>query len=238
MAVTSPLLLPALESITFENFANVLKDKKFYTGVKNSSLLVVISIFFNVIFGSVTAYCLERFHFRFRKIIFALFFLGMMVPTFVTEIARFKIIQAIGLYNTLGAPVIIYIASDLMQLYIYRQYINKIPVSIDESALIDGCNYFHVFWKIVFPLMVPATVTVVIIKAVNIINDMYIPFLYMPSNRLKTLTTFLMVFSNAQQGSWQKLSAAIILVMIPTVLIYIFFQRYITTGLTAGAVKE
>ena len=143
-----------------------------------------------------------------------------------------------GLYNTLGAPIVIYVASDLMQLYIYRQFISTIPAALDESALLDGCSYFGVFARIIFPLLAPATATVVIIKAITIINDMYIPYLYMPKNKLRTLTTFLMDYANAQQGSWQTLAAGIIVIMLPTILIYVFFQRYILAGIAAGAVKE
>jgi multiple sugar transport system permease protein len=164
--------------------------------------------------------------------------MGMLIPSFVTEIARFKIISGLHLYNTLGAPIVIYIASDLMQLYIYRQFISRIPVSLDESAILDGCSYFGLFQKIIFPLLTPATATVCIIKSINIINDMYIPYLYMPRNQLRTLTTFLMNFANSQQGSWQKLSAGIIIVMLPTILLYVFFQKYILAGVVAGAVKE
>ena len=87
-------------------------------------------------------------------------------------------------------------------------------------------------------LLAPATATVVIIKAITIINDMYIPYLYMPKNKLRTLTTFLMDYANAQQGSWQTLAAGIIVIMLPTILIYVFFQRYILAGIAAGAVKE
>lgn len=238
MIKTSPLLLPAFDKITFENFERVLGDKYLLVGFKNTFLIAFISIIFNIMLGSVTAFILERFEFRFKKVVFALFFLGMLIPTFVTEIARFKIIQGIGAYNTLGAPIIIYVASDLMQLYIYRQFISKISVSLDESALLDGCGYFGLFGRIIFPLLAPATATVVIIKAITIINDMYIPYLYMPKNSLRTLTTFLMNFANAQQGSWQRLAAGIIIVMIPTIIIYIFFQKYILEGVSAGAVKE
>ncbi|MDY3917881.1 MAG: carbohydrate ABC transporter permease [Candidatus Limivivens sp.] len=238
MVNTSPLLLPPLKNITFENFAQVLGDKYLLIGFKNTGILLVVSIFFNVMLGTVTAFIIERFRFRFKKVIVGLFFVGMLIPTFVTEIARFKIINGLHLYNTLGGPIVIYVASDLMQLYIYRQFISTLPVALDESALLDGCGYFQLFARIIFPLLAPATATVVIIKAINIINDMYIPYLYMPKNKLRTLTTFLMNFANAQQGSWQKLAAGIIIIMLPTVLIYIFFQKYILAGVAAGAVKE
>ena len=238
MVKTSPLLLPPLERITFENFAKVLKDKYLLVGFKNTGIILVVSIFFNVLFGTMTAFIIERFNFKFKKVIVGLFFAGMLIPTFVTEIARFKIINGLMLYNSLGAPIVIYVASDLMQLYIYRQFISTLPTSLDESALLDGCDYFGLFWRIIFPLLAPATATVVIIKAINIINDMYVPYLYMPKNSLRTLTTFLMNFANAQQGSWQKLAAGIIIIMLPTIVIYVFFQRYILAGVAAGAVKE
>jgi len=238
MAVTSPLSLPGWDRITLENFKKVLSNKYLLIGFKNIGIILVASLVFNVMFGTITAYIIERFQFRGKKIIVSLFFAGMLIPTFVTEIARFQIIQRMHLYNTLGAPIIIYIASDLMQLYIYRQFISGISVSLDEAALMDGCSYFGLFTRIIFPLLTPATATVCIIKAINIINDMYIPYLYMPKNKLRTLTTFLMDYANAQQGSWQYLAAGIIIVMVPTIVLYVFFQKYILAGVAAGAVKE
>lgn len=238
MVNTSPLALPPIERITFKNFIKVLTDKYLFIGLKNTAIILAVSLFFNVIFGTVTAYVIERFNFKGKGFVVMLFFAGMLIPTFVTEIARFRIISGLGLYNTLAAPMIIYIASDLMQLYIYRQFISKISVSLDESAILDGCSYFGLFTRIIFPLLAPATATVCIIKAINIINDMYIPYLYMPKNKLRTLTTFLMNYANAQQGSWQTLAAGIIIIMLPAILLYIFFQRYILDGVVAGAVKE
>lgn len=171
---------------------------------------MIVSLIFNVMFGTITAFIIERF----------------------------QIIQGLHLYNTIGAPIVIYVASDLMQLYIYRQFISGISVALDEAALLDGCSYFGLFVKIIFPLLAPATAMVCIIKAINIINDMYIPYLYMPKNKLRTLTTFLMNYANAQQGSWQTLAAGIIIIMIPTIALYVFFQKYILAGVAAGAVKE
>ncbi|XBX08586.1 carbohydrate ABC transporter permease [Enterocloster clostridioformis] len=238
MVKISPLLLPPQSRFTLENFQKVLSNKYMLIGFKNTGIILVVSIFFNVMFGTITAFIIERFQFRFKGAIVVLFFIGMLIPSFVTEIARFKVINGLNLYNTPGAPIIIYVASDLMQLYIYRQFISTLPVSLDESALLDGCGYFGLFTRIIFPLLAPATATVVIIKAINIINDMYIPYLYMPKNKLRTLTTFLMDYANAQHGSWQSLAAGIIIVMLPTILIYLFFQRYILAGIAAGAVKE
>ncbi len=238
MVNTSPLLPPPVERVTGANYAKVLGDKNLITGFKNTLVILAFSLVFNVALGTVTAYIIERFDFRFKKFVISLFFLGMLIPTFVTEISRFKIISGMGLYNTLGAPILIYVAGDLMQLYIYRQFISKISVSLDESAILDGCSYWGLFARIIFPLLAPATATVCIIKSITIINDMYIPYLYMPRTKLRTLTTFLMNYANAQQGSWQTLSAGIIIIMLPTVLLYVLFQRHILAGVVAGAVKE
>lgn len=233
----SPLWISPSQ-MTLHNYVKVFKERYLVTAFINTLKIVAVSIFFNILVGSLTAYCLERFEFRFKKIIYMLFYLAMMVPTNIVEIARFQVIRGMELYNTLGAPIIIYIAANLMQLYIYRQFIGTIPASLDESAMLDGCGHFRIFAQIIFPLLAPATATLVIIKTVTIVNDMYIPYLYMPKNQNKTLTTFLMRYAGAQQNSWPLLAAGIIVVAFPTVLLYIFFQKYIIEGITAGAVKE
>ena len=233
----SPLWISSSD-MTLNNYLSVFKERYLVRAFTNTIKIVAVSIFFNVLVGSITAYCLERFEFRFKKIIYILFYLAMMVPTNIVEIARFQVIRGMGLYNTLGAPIVIYIAANLMQLYIYRQFISGISVSLDESAMLDGCGYFRIFAQIIFPLLTPATATLVIIKTVSIVNDMYIPYLYMPKNQNKTLTTFLMRYAGAQQNSWPLLAAGIIVVALPTVLLYIFFQKYIIEVITAGAVKE
>lgn len=238
MTLSSPLVPPTGSDFTLENYSRVFSNKYLLIGFKNTLIILLISLVCNVMLGTVTAFIIERFEFRGKKLVVGLFFVGMLIPSFVTEISRFRIINSMHLYNTLGAPIVIYIASDLMQLYIYRQFISGLSVSLDEAALLDGCSYYQLFYLIIFPLLAPATATVCIIKAINIINDMYIPYLYMPKNKLRTITTFLMDYANAQQGSWQTLAAGIIVVMIPTVLTYVFFQKYILAGVAAGAVKE
>ncbi len=222
----------------FDNYMAVFKSDYFLIGFKNTFILVIVCVVINAFLGSMTAFVINRFTFKFKKVLMALYVVGMLLPMNITEISRFTIIHKIGAYNTLYAPMIIYIASDLLQLYIYIQFLEKISVSLDESALIDGCSYFGVFRRIIFPLLLPATATLGILKAVDIMNDMFVPYLYMPSEKLKTMTTMLMLFSNSQLGSWEKLSAAIIVVMIPTIVIYLVFQKYIFDGIVAGAVKE
>ena len=238
ISTISPLLPPALKDITFENYKKVFSSGILGVSFFNSFFLVIVSVVINVLIGSITAYTLERFNFKFKPLVYALFLLGMLIPSNVTEIARFQVVSSLGLYNTLGAPIVIYACSDLMQLYVYRQFINQIPISLDESARLDGCGYFRTYIQIIFPLLLPATATLSIIKAVDIINDMYIPYLYMPSEKLKTLTTMLMSYSGSLKGAWQTLAACVIVVMIPTLIVYLVFTKYIFAGIVSGAVKE
>ncbi|WP_018755580.1 carbohydrate ABC transporter permease [Paenibacillus terrigena] len=229
------LKLPA--SFNFDNYGVVLEKGKFLQGFGNSMFLVAVSVVINALIGTMTAYAINRFDFRLKKIILGLFVAGMIMPGMITEISRFTVIKNLGLYNTIWAPIVIYAAANLVQLYIYTQFINGIPKELDESAMLDGCSYFSVFNKMIFPLLLPATATLGIIKAVDVMNDMYVPYLYMPSSSLRTLTTTLMYFSSSKFGSWDYLSAAIILVMLPTLLIYLLFSKYIFKGIVAGAVK-
>lgn len=178
------------------------------TGFKNTLIILVVSIFFNAILGTVTAYIIERFKFRFKNAVVSLFFIGMLVPTFVTEIARFKIINGLGLYNTLGAPIVIYVASDLMQLYIYRQFISTIPAALDESALLDGCSYFGVFARIIFRCLPRLRQRWSLSRPSPSSTICTFPTCICPRISCAPWTTFLMDYANAQQGSWQTLLPA------------------------------
>jgi len=225
-------------SFYLENFSTVFNEGKIILGFKNSMTLVAATILLNSIFASMVAYVLSRFDFKFKNLILLLFLLGMIIPGFITEISRFGIIKEIGVYNTLLAPIIIYAGTDLMQIYIYKQFINAIPISIDESAKMDGMNYFGIYLKIIMPNITPAIATLGILKMIEVMNDMYIPYLYMPSQKLRTLTTALMTFASSKSGLFVEVSAGVIIVMVPTLLMYLFFSKYILSGILAGAVKE
>lgn len=205
-----PLKPPS--ELNFDSYVTAFVEGKILTGFKNSITLVALSLVFNIILGTTSAYVLARFDFKLKGVIMAVFMLGMILPSNLTEIPRFIILSRLGTYNTLVAPTIIYAATDLIQLSMYITFVKSIPVSLDESARIDGCTYFGVFTRIILPLMKPGIATMAIIKTVWVVNDMYVPYLYMPSSELRTLTTTLMTFSNARQGTWNNLSAAIILV--------------------------
>lgn len=233
---SAPLALP--ETFNFLNYKVVLESANILRSFLNSIFLVVVSLIINTLLASTVAYVLSRFDFRLKRFIFLLFLIGMIVPVYVTEISRFGVIKMLKLYNTRWAAIVIYAAADMLQVYVYLQFMNQIPKSLDESSMIDGLATWKIYWKIILPNLMPAVATLSILKMVDIMNDMYIPFLYMPSLKLKTLTTNLMAtFVDARLGAWQNLSAAIIIVMLPVTIIYLIFQKQVMSGVMAGAVK-
>lgn len=235
--IASESVLAFPSPFTLENYIDVFKDGNVLTAIKNSTLLVVIAVVINSLLASMVAYSLSRFEFKLKRFFFFLLSVGMLLPGFIAEITRFGIIAKLGVYDTLLAPLLIYVGTDLMQIYVYKQFIDQIPFSIDESAMMDGCSYFTIYWKIIFPMIVPATATLAILKTVAVLNDMFTPYLYMPSPKNATLTTMLMNYVG-RSGSWAKLSAAVVVVMIPGIVIYLIFRKKILAGMAAGAVKE
>jgi multiple sugar transport system permease protein len=232
----SPLALPG--SLMVENYKNVFLLGNVGLSFYNSLFQVFVSLIFNTLLASTVSYCLSRFDFKLKRFIFLLFLMGMIVPVYVTEFSRFGIIKMMGAYNTRWAGILIYAGADMMQVYVYLQFIGQIPRSLDESAMIDGLPLWKIYWKIILPLIMPAIATLGILKMVDIMNDMYIPFLYMPSMGLRTLTTNLMAaFADPRLGSWQNLSAAIIIIMMPVTIMYLIFQRQVMSGIMVGAVK-
>ncbi|MGO4272114.1 ABC transporter permease subunit, partial [Paenibacillus sp. TAF58] len=127
--------------------------------------------------------------------------------------------------------------TDIMQIYIYIQFLEKISAQLDESAMMDGASYFRIFRSIIFPLLLPATATLGILKSVTIMNDIYLQNLYMPKKELATLPTALMAFVGERTSDLVALCAGIILVLLPSMLFYIAFQRLIFRGLMDGAIK-
>ncbi|MFD0960778.1 carbohydrate ABC transporter permease [Paenibacillus chungangensis] len=236
IAETSPFSLPD-SWLYVQNYITAYTEGNILRGFINTSILVGVSIVGNAILGTMTAYVLNRFQFKLRNAIFLLFMLAMIIPSYTTEIARFQLIHGIGAYNSLYGPLLIYIGTDIMQIYIYTQFLKKISTQLDESAMLDGASYFRTFVSIIFPLLLPATATLAILKSVTIMNDIYVQTLYMPKRELATLSTALMTFVGERTADLAALCAGIILVLLPSAVMYMVFQRLIFKGLMDGAIK-
>lgn len=222
----------------WENFRVVFERAHMEEAFLNTFLIIIVSLIGNIILGTMVAYAVGRFDFRGKGFVMTSFLVATIIPTITTQVAVFSIIQKLHLFNTLSAPIILYIGADIVQIYIYMQFIKNIPYELDESAMIDGASLFRIYWNIIFPLLTPATATLIILKTINIYNDLYIPYLYMPKAKLGVVSTSIMRFAGINQAEWNYICAAILIIMIPTVLIYLFLQKYIFSGVTSGAVKS
>jgi multiple sugar transport system permease protein len=237
MADDSGALTLPDDPLNFGNYVTAFQDGRMLAAFGNTALILVVAIGGTVLIGSMTAYAIDRFRFRFRKLVLALFLVAALVPGVTTQVATFQIVNSLGMFDSLWAPIALYMGTDIVSIYIFLQFVRAIPVSLDESARIDGANAFTVYRKIIFPLLKPAIATVVIVKGINVYNDFYIPFLYMPSEDLGVISTSLFRFKGPFGAHWETISAGAILVIAPTLIVFLFLQRFIYNGFTQGATK-
>lgn len=223
--------------LNFDNYIQAVERGKMLMGLANTSLILVISVAGTVLIGSMTAYALSRFDFRFKKLVTFLFLLAALVPGVTTQVATFQVVNALQLFNTRLAAILLFMGTDIISIYIFVQFLESIPRDLDEAAIMDGASYLTIFSKIILPLLQPAIVTVLIIKGVAIYNDFYTPFLYMPKTSLGVVSTALFRFKGPFINQWEVISAGIVVALIPTLIVFLFLQKYIYNGLTKGAVR-
>ncbi|WP_082297886.1 carbohydrate ABC transporter permease [Microbacterium sp. CGR1] len=233
---TGPLTPPS-NWFNLDNFVVAFDQGGMVTGFLNTAIILLVSVTGTILIGTMAAYALDRFRFRGRKLVMALFLLATLVPSVTTQVATFQVVSALDLFNTRGAAILLFMGTDIVAIYIFLQFMQSIPISLDEAAMLDGANRFTVYWRIILPLLKPAVATVVIIKGIAIYNEFYIPFLYMPSQDLGVISTSLFRFMGPFGAQWQIIAAGTVLVIIPTLVAFLFLQRYIYNGLTSGATK-
>ncbi|MER6180437.1 carbohydrate ABC transporter permease [Streptomyces sp. NPDC001652] len=223
--------------LNFGNYASAFRDGEMLSAFTNTALILLVSIGGTVLIGSMTAYAIDRFTFRFRKLVVALFLIAALVPGVTTQVATFQIVNSFGMFDTLWAPIALYMGTDIVSIYIFLQFVRSIPISLDESARLDGANTFTIYWRIIFPLLKPAIATVVIVKGITVYNDFYIPFLYMPSEDLGVISTSLFRFRGPYAAHWEVISAGAVLVILPTLVVFLSLQRFIYNGFMRGATR-
>ena len=232
----SNVFAPPKNLLYLENFKIALFDANLLKGFMNSGILIVGSVLINVILGTMTAYALERFDFKFKKLILLLYTTAILIPNMTTQMATFSIIKSLGVFNTYFAGFILYAGTDMIQVNIYCQHLGEIPKALDEAARIDGASYFKIYRSIILPLLKPATVTVVILKAIGIYNDLFNIYLYMP--KIRTVSYVLYTFATENNSQWTIMSAAILLALVPSFIIYFVAQKSIYSGMVSGSVKS
>jgi ABC-type glycerol-3-phosphate transport system permease component len=235
-ATTSPLTPPE-NWFNFTNFVTAFESGKMLLGFANTTFILLISVTGTVLIGTMAAYALDRFDFRFKKLVFGAFLIATLVPGVTTQVATFQVVNELGLFNSHWAAIALFLGTDIISIYIFVQFMQSIPKSLDEAAMLDGASRFTIYWRIILPLLKPAIATVVIIRGIAIYNEFYIPFLYMPSAQLGVISTSLFRFKGPFGSQWEIIGAGAMIVIIPTLILFIILQRYIYNGVTAGATK-
>lgn len=231
---TSVLSLP--KHLDFSNYKTAFVNGQMLIGFKNTLIIFVISMAGKLLLGSAFAYAVNRFDFKLKKTIMSLFMVAMLIPAITSQVATFQIINNMGLFNKIWSVIILNLGTDVISIYIFLQYLNEIPVSLDESAFLDGANYFQIFYKIILPNLKAPMVTILIISGVAIYNDFYNPFLYMPDSNLKVISTALFAFKGPYGTNWPVILAGVIIVLLPILIVFLSLQKYIYNGVV-GSVK-
>jgi multiple sugar transport system permease protein len=237
IASGSGALTPPHDWLNFSNYATAFQQGHMLRGLFNTAFILVFSVAGSILIGSMAAYAIDRYRFRFRRSVLAAFLIATLVPSVTTQVGTFQVINRFGLFDTRWAPILLYTGTDIVSIYVFLQFMRSIPTSLDEAARIDGAGPLRIYWTIILPLLKPAIATVMIIKGILVYNDFYYPFLYMPSDDLGTISTSLFRFKGPFGAEWQDICAGAVLVIVPTLVIFLFLQRWIYNGLTQGATK-
>lgn len=204
----------------------------------NSAIVTGVSVFAILFIGAAAAYAFSRYRFRGRSLAMGLFALGLLLPLQSYFIAQSSIFTELAITDTRWALIIPYTAMGLpLAVYLLKVYLDGLPEELFEAARIDGAGDVRVFRSVAAPLLRPGLATVAIFSALAAWNEFLLALLYIQDDELKTIPTGLLAFSSRYQTDYQLLFAALSIVTIPMIVIYIVFNRHIVDGITAGSVK-
>lgn len=221
----------------FENFKIAFTQANMLRGFINTALVLIVVLTVSVFVGAMLAYVLNRFQFKGNAVIQNLFMFAALIPGIATQVTVYQIMYSLDLINHLYGYMIVLMGTDIISIYIFLQFFENLPVSLDESAIMDGCTYFGVFFKILFPLLKPAIVTSVVLKGVGVYNEYYMSNLYLQNQDLKTISTALYTFTGPYGNQYNYICAGVIITIIPILILFLIFQKQVYGGMAAGAVK-
>jgi raffinose/stachyose/melibiose transport system permease protein len=222
----------------FENVSEVFKFRNYRVGraLLNSSLLTVSSVTLIVLFSAMVAYVMQRRNDRVASIFNSILFAGLVLPPAV--VPTIFLLQRLGLYKSIPGLIFVEVALSLpYATLILRAFIGTIPREIDEAAIIDGASPMKLFSSVIVPLLRPALVTVIVTTSIVIYNDFAGPLYFLPGEENVTAQLTLFGFLSQFASRWNLLFADVVIITIPPLILFMFFQRQIVSGTTSGAVK-
>lgn len=218
----------------FENFAEAWEKANFPQYLLNSALYTTSATAIYVVTAVFVAFPIARGYVKRSGLLLTLFVIALFLPPAL--IPQFQLILRLGLYNNPVGYILLFIVNPI-GIVILVNYIKTVPKELDEAAALDGCGYFRFVWSIVLPLIRPALATVVVLHAIGIWNEIILPTIYLTNSNYYPITRGLIVFQGVYGSDWPVLAAAVLMLTLPMVILFLFLQRYIVSGLTAGSVK-
>jgi raffinose/stachyose/melibiose transport system permease protein len=214
----------------------VFGDHRMALALWNSTLLTVGSVTLIVLLSALVAFVMQRRHDRLAAIVSSIMLAGLIIPPAV--VPTIFLLQRLGLYKTLLGLIMVEVAYTMpFAILIFRAFMASIPSEIDESAIMDGASPLRVFFSIILPLLQPAVITVIVTSAVGIYNDFVGPLYFLPGAQNVTAQLTLYSFISQFSSQWNLLFADVVVITIPPLVMFLFFQRQIVSGMTAGAIK-
>ena len=224
--------------VLIENIIAVIQsnDYRMLLALRNSTLLTVSSVTLIVIIAALVAYVMQRRNDWLANIANSLMFAGLVIPPAVVPTVFWM--QTLGIYKTILSLVFIEVALALpFATIILRAFIGSIPREIDEAAIVDGASPLRLFSSVIIPLLRPAIVTIIVTSSIAIYNDFSNPLYFLPGSKNVTAQLTLYGFMSQYNSQWGLVFADVILITIPPLILFMFFQRQIVSGMTSGAVK-
>jgi raffinose/stachyose/melibiose transport system permease protein len=224
--------------VLLQNVSTVLRLNEFVVlrAFINSITLTVSSVIIMVILAAMAGYVLERRQSRWNTVANAFVLAGLIVPPAV--VPTIWVLQSLGLFKTLPGLILIEATFGLsFSILLFKAFVSSIPKELDEAAIVDGAGPLRLFFSVILPLLKPVVVTVIVVQAVAVFNDFASPLYFLPGNDGVTVQLTLYNFQGQTLNQWNLLFADILLITIPPLILYLFFNRQIVEGMTSGAVK-
>jgi len=234
--LTNTSALPS--ALHFENYVNAFEKLNFLKVFSNSLIITIASNIVLVIFCSMAAYMLVRTKKKISNIIFMIFVAAMIIPFQSIMIPLIKTAANLQLLNSIWGLVFMYLGfGSGMTIFLYHGFIKGIPEELEEAAIIDGCSRIGVFFRIVFPLLKPITVTIIILNSLWIWNDYLLPSLVLQNPELRTIPLATFFFFGQYTKQWDLALAALMIGIVPLLIFFFSMQKHIIQGITSGSIK-
>ncbi|ALS28564.1 ABC transporter permease [Paenibacillus sp. 32O-W] len=225
------------EKIRWSNFPEAWERGRLGMYMKNTAFISFIKVPLGILIEALAAYALTRMAFKGRNAIFALFLIGMMIPMQTTLVPLNILLNKLNLVNTYTGIFLIYVGFGIpFGILILRGFFRTIPKELDEAALIDGCGEIGKFFRIIFPLSMPAVATLFIFDFMATWNEFLLAQIFITKDSMKTITTGLLAFRGEFSTNYALLNAGVLISVLPILGVYLVFQKYFVAGL-AGSVK-